>query len=124
MGARRSTFVRIPPKGMERNIAGIVVIATFGGAYRMKEKLVLAVPPTASATVVDPHYHRRIDQVEEGDALILAFTHNRSKSWPYSLLFSRAASPKNILYHSRGMEATPPQKPVLCRPQPPPRESV
>ena len=33
-GARSTTVVGIPPKGMERNIAGIVVITTVGTAQR------------------------------------------------------------------------------------------
>ena len=42
-GARRSTVVRIRPKGTERNISGIFVIATVGTAQRTMEKLVFAV---------------------------------------------------------------------------------
>ena len=54
-GAWRSTVVGIPTKGTDRNISGSVVIATVGAAQRTTKKLVLAVPPTASATVVEPH---------------------------------------------------------------------
>ena len=38
--ARRSTVVGIPMKGKERNISGIVVIATVVAAQRTTEKLV------------------------------------------------------------------------------------
>ena len=45
MGARRSTVVGIPPKGLERNIARSVVVATAEAVQRTTEKLVFAVSP-------------------------------------------------------------------------------
>ena len=44
-GARRSIIVGIPPKGTERNIAGIFGITTVGSAQNMMEKLIFAVFP-------------------------------------------------------------------------------
>ena len=77
----------------------------------------LQFPPTDFATVVETHHHRRIGRVDEGDALLLAVPPHCAKSWPFSHLSSRTTSPKNILYHSQVMEATPPQKPASSRPQ-------
>ena len=45
MGARRSTVVGIPPKGLERNIARSVVVATAEAVQRTTDKLVFAVSP-------------------------------------------------------------------------------
>ena len=45
MGAKRSTIVGIPPKGLESNIARSVVIATAEAVQRTTDKLVFAVFP-------------------------------------------------------------------------------
>ena len=77
----------------------------------------LQFPPTAYATVLEPHLHRRIGRVDEGYALLLSVPPHLVKSWPCSHLFSRTTSPKNRLCHNQGMVATPPQKPAFSRPQ-------
>ena len=61
--------------------------------------------------------HHRIGRVDKGDALLLALPPHCDNSWTCRHLFSHATSPPHIPCHSRGMEATPPQKPAFRRPQ-------
>ena len=61
---------------------------------------------TAYATVVDPHFHRWIDRVDEGYTMLLSDPPHCTKSCTYNHLFIRAISLPYSFCHSGGMEAT------------------